>query len=317
MNLKPFTGPGSTPSRRRFWDKVTQAVIASQKLAGRSVTIDEHQGKGTVINVADTSARRGGGGTGACCKDGDCSILTAAECSGIGGTFQGAGSTCESADCGTATSGACCIESSCEIRSPADCALDSGIYQGDGTDCDPNPCGEVTGACCVGFDCTTETAADCSDMGGIFNPNLPCDPTPCCSYCEPRVWQGCVDEEDNCRTGPENCDGCGGEIVPCDETDFWYTEIEYCITCPGGGLEECNTLSTNPVTCEETQTCVEEPCCECPEPASGATHQMADQGFPCGACCIDGECSILPEEACEFQGGMWLGAGTDCISDPC
>ncbi len=61
MNLKPFTGPGSTPSRRRFWDKVTQAVIASQKVAGRHVTVDEHQGMGTVINVADTSARRGGG----------------------------------------------------------------------------------------------------------------------------------------------------------------------------------------------------------------------------------------------------------------
>ncbi len=53
MNLKSFTGPGSTPSRRRFWDKVTQAVIASQKVAGRFVTTDEHPGKGTVINVAD------------------------------------------------------------------------------------------------------------------------------------------------------------------------------------------------------------------------------------------------------------------------
>ncbi len=62
MNLKPFTGPGSTPSRRRFWDNVTKAVIASQKLAGRFVTIDEHPGKGTIVNVADTSARRTHGG---------------------------------------------------------------------------------------------------------------------------------------------------------------------------------------------------------------------------------------------------------------
>ncbi len=53
MNLAPFTGPGSTPSRRRFWDQVTQAVIASQKVAGRHVSVDEHLGKGTVINVAD------------------------------------------------------------------------------------------------------------------------------------------------------------------------------------------------------------------------------------------------------------------------
>ncbi len=53
MNLKSFTGPGSTPIRRRFWDEVTQAVIASRKVAGRFVSISEHPGKGTLINVAD------------------------------------------------------------------------------------------------------------------------------------------------------------------------------------------------------------------------------------------------------------------------
>ncbi len=311
MNLKPFTGPGSTPSRRRFWDKVTQAVIASQKVAGRFVTIDEHQGKGTVINVGDTSIRRPSG-PGACCHpDGSCDIQTQSACSASGGAYQGQGTTCEDVDC--THTGACCYDTVCRIQRADDC---TGTYQGDGTGCDPNPCTEMTtGACCVGFECTTETAADCADLGGIFNPNLPCDPTPCCSFCDPLVWQGCMDGED-CRTGPESCDGCGGEIVPCDETFYWYTDIEYCITCPGSTLVECNRLSVNPVTCETTQTCTEEPCCECLG-ASGTTHEMADRGFPCGACCIDGECSILPEPACDFQGGMWLGAGTDCISDPC
>ncbi len=56
--IKPFSGAGSTPSRRRFWDEVTQAVNASRKIAGRHVTVSEHEGKGTLINVADTSARR-------------------------------------------------------------------------------------------------------------------------------------------------------------------------------------------------------------------------------------------------------------------
>ncbi len=60
MNLAPFKGPGSTPSRRRFWDEVTNAVNASQKVAGRFVTVDEFPGKGSVINVADTSVRRSG-----------------------------------------------------------------------------------------------------------------------------------------------------------------------------------------------------------------------------------------------------------------
>ncbi len=64
--MKSFTGPGSTPSRRRFWDQVTEAVNASRKIAGRHVTVSEHPGKGTLINVADTSARRGSGGGGTC-----------------------------------------------------------------------------------------------------------------------------------------------------------------------------------------------------------------------------------------------------------
>ncbi len=59
MNLDSFTGPGSTPSRRRFWDKVTQSVIASQKVAGKNVSVDEHQGYGTIISV--NPQRQGGG----------------------------------------------------------------------------------------------------------------------------------------------------------------------------------------------------------------------------------------------------------------
>ncbi len=61
--MKSFTGPGSTPSRRRFWDQVTASVNASRKIPGRHVTVSEHPGKGTLINVDDTSARRAAGGT--------------------------------------------------------------------------------------------------------------------------------------------------------------------------------------------------------------------------------------------------------------
>ncbi len=53
MNLDKFTGSGSTPSRRAFWDKVTDAVLSSQKQEGRNVSVDEHQGLGTVINFPD------------------------------------------------------------------------------------------------------------------------------------------------------------------------------------------------------------------------------------------------------------------------
>ncbi len=103
MNLDSFTGPGSTPSRRRFWDKVTQAVNASQKIAGSNVTCDEYQGYGTLINVPNPKRRpTPGGDTGACCIDGECTITTEVGCSG---TFQGIGTVCDPNPCCTDCTG--------------------------------------------------------------------------------------------------------------------------------------------------------------------------------------------------------------------
>lgn len=172
MNLAPFRGLGSTPSRRRFWDEARDAVMSAQKVAGRNVTVDEHPGKGSVINVAESSTRRGGGGggaTGACCKDGDCTITTAAGCASIDGTYQGDGTICESVDCGEATSGACCVGSICSIRTPSECAGLGGTYLGDNTTCDDDPCGTGDeGACCKDGDCTVETEAACLVEGGTY-----------------------------------------------------------------------------------------------------------------------------------------------------
>ncbi len=53
MNLDKFTGSGSTPSRREFWDKVAEAVLSLQKCEGRNASVDEHQGLGTVIHFPD------------------------------------------------------------------------------------------------------------------------------------------------------------------------------------------------------------------------------------------------------------------------
>ena len=58
LKLPPIPKPGTTKRRKQFWDEAREAVIESQKLAGRYVTVSEYPGKGTVINVADTSARR-------------------------------------------------------------------------------------------------------------------------------------------------------------------------------------------------------------------------------------------------------------------
>ncbi len=64
MNLDSFTGSGSTASRRKFWDQVTQAVIASQKVAGKNVSVDERQGYGSLISI---NPERAGPLTPTCC----------------------------------------------------------------------------------------------------------------------------------------------------------------------------------------------------------------------------------------------------------
>ncbi len=61
MNLDKFTGSGSTPSRRAFWDNVADAVLSSQKLGGRNASVDEHEGQGTVINFPDQTPSQASG----------------------------------------------------------------------------------------------------------------------------------------------------------------------------------------------------------------------------------------------------------------
>ncbi len=112
MNLKPFTGAGSTPSRRRFWDQVTNSVLSSRKLSGREVNASEYQGKGTVLDMIDltpaSGRQRSGGtypgpgkkpsGTSRCClPDQSCEDMSEEDCMIAGGTFIPGGSCDDSA----------------------------------------------------------------------------------------------------------------------------------------------------------------------------------------------------------------------------
>src|SRR5258708_23048010 len=53
VTFDPFTGPGSTPARRRFWDNVMIAAHASRKLPGQNVKVYEDP-TGSVISVPDS-----------------------------------------------------------------------------------------------------------------------------------------------------------------------------------------------------------------------------------------------------------------------
>ncbi len=285
MNLKSFKGPGSTPSRRRFWDQVTQAVIASQKVAGRHVTVDEHQGMGTVINVDDSSGRRGSPAPiGACCyNDGTCDDLTEADCNDAGGHWQGSGTTCEGTDCTGGGIGACCIGDMCTITVAVECA---GTFHPAIT-CDPNPCeGPATARCCLpDQSCEDLTEDDCTTAGGTFIPGTTCDDSACTCCIIIGAFQPCDDGLGNC-TLEQACGGdvpCLGDPVDCDSR--YLTDIEYCCTEGGERGRTCCTSSWNPITCEFVQTgpCDGEGGCGCTEPGegNGASHEVADEYIPC------------------------------------
>ncbi len=249
VNLELFTGPGSTPSRRRFWDNVTQAVIASQKIAGRFVTVDEHPGKGTVINVPFPERGRAPVATiGACCyNDGTCDDLTESDCNDAEGNWQGPGTTC--ADDPNPCRGACCTGGECSILSADDCASGGGNYLGNGSTCEGADC--TVGACCFEDFCEIDTCQDCADFGGAFVGNgSVCDPNPCCS---PVTL--CKDQ-------------CGFAENPgfvSDPPKFYATKTVHIVrteTLGGGGQEDCasdwdetSTYTIDPTTCIETLDC--------------------------------------------------------------
>ncbi len=163
MNLESFTGPGSTPNRRRLWDKITAAVNASQKVQGENVSVEEHQGMGTLIDVPLTNRRpTPSGTTGGCCIDGACSILSESDCTNGGGNYLGNGTTCDGVDC---TCGSRANVTVCK------CGFDAFIFGGppcySTLECDSTLTGEIPcnsfwltniGLCCPSGDtCFTDT----------------------------------------------------------------------------------------------------------------------------------------------------------------
>ncbi|MDP7009692.1 MAG: hypothetical protein QGI78_09000, partial [Phycisphaerales bacterium] len=114
---------------------------------------------GSGAQAIDTLVPGGGGDpSGACCVGTSCTYGTAADCSAIGGSYQGDYVSCTSYPCGGAPEGACCQGEFCSIMTQAACGSEGGSYQGDDTACDATTCDN--GGCEVGF------SPDC--MGTCF-----------------------------------------------------------------------------------------------------------------------------------------------------
>ncbi|MHC4217895.1 MAG: multicopper oxidase domain-containing protein [Planctomycetota bacterium] len=126
--------------------------------------------------------------TGACCfGDGNCQILSSADCTTQGGAYEGDGTTCSPNPC-PQPEGACCfLDESCLVLTQDDCSTQGGSYQGDDTVCDPNPCLTITGACCFsGAQCQELSPADCATQGGSYQgDSTSCTPNPCPLNLEP------------------------------------------------------------------------------------------------------------------------------------
>ncbi len=209
----------------------------------------------------------------------------------IGSAWEGYAFNCYTCDeipesQGGGTTGACCIGTECSILTSNQCAEAGGIYQGDGTPCDPNPCGSPPvpcSSCCLGFG----------------NPPF-------------------MDDDGNCWLISNGCDGSFSEPVPCDT--FWRVFTLNCICdCPSGGCAgSCGAITTcfstfDLITCETSENCSGRlDCGNCP-----AESVLSEQCFPCGACCIDGVCSITTEPDCDGSGGIWQGNDTGCVPNPC
>jgi hypothetical protein len=181
---------------------------------------------------------------GACCVDSIAGYtcqdnLSATQCSGLGGVFQGTGSDCASVTC---PSGACCVGPACvEPSSPAACANAGGIYQGDGSDCGTVVC-EQTGACC--FSCA----------GGA--PTAPCpDPSGPAQGCVILSSAACtaagglyVGNNSTCSQGVGGPCDCAGDINNdgnCNAADFTILAGSF-----GQGTPNCRTHAQGDLNCD-------------------------------------------------------------------
>ena len=108
-------------------------------------------------------------GSGACClDDGTCTEATQAECSALGGAYQGDDTSCALVNC-PVPEGACCLSNNnCLILDEASCDLLSGTWQGAGTDCNGPLC--PRGAACLPDGSCVEnvTQLEADLLGGTF-----------------------------------------------------------------------------------------------------------------------------------------------------
>ncbi len=258
---------------------------------------------------------------GACVQSVGCTIETAAECSSLGGSFQGPGTDCPTVG-EPDPMGACCkADGSCEFLTLADCDEIEGAYQGDNVLCEDADCPLPTGACCGGESCSDVTFQECNSLEGSYQG----DGTSCDDELDPCfVPVGACCFISNINNGLATGDVLGLECLE--------LEAFLCVELFNGTFQGVGTTCFDlpdpcapppGACCYLNGTCSEEELFNCQK--SGGTFQ----GFgvlcsevscpqPVGACCLpNGECASKTELSCSTDGGTYQGNFTDCVSAMC
>ena len=290
-----------------------------------------YQGDGTTCGTFGPAGGPLGGPcptpvSGACClPNGHCSVMTSAQCTQLGGNYQGNATVCASSTCPTTPTGACCRPTGqCAIDTAVHCQQIGGTYNGDGSVCTTILCpGGNVGACCLPNGCGIRTQAECAQLGGTYQGNgtscatsagtTPCPTVQvggCCLPSPTTTGRGCtVTSQAQCTqlggTYQGNGTHCGspGSGGPCPQP-----QIGACCLPTGGCVmstqAHCTQLGGTYNGNGSICTAFPGGTSTCPQPQVGA-------------CCIPNSttasgCTVTSQAHCTQLGGTYQGNGTNC-----
>jgi len=245
-------------------------------------------GLGYIIYAQCTPNPCPGAGIGACCYGfGDClAEVDPAGCVNFGGTFAGAGSTCNTNPCNI---GACCFATApCQVMHETNCTAAGGVTV-PVSECVVGPeFNTCIGACCANLTaCTNQTAYNCiAVMGQTFVAFGDCNgPFQECTFAAGACcyFEGCEIGNSFCGKGAGVFYGVGST---CEDVDC--TKRACCF--PNGS---CAMM-------DET---------ECMQAAGVFNGGRTCPLQPCGvnACCIGTTCTQATHASCVNAGGFHYG----------
>ena len=262
---------------------------------------------------------------GACCfPDGHCTSLPEPTCGTQGGVFLGPGTTCTQNPCPQPPV-PCCLATGCVMMLAVDCTAQGGTPGVYGFDC-------ANWFCTPPDTCEAALPMPVPGHVGFRIDNLTDDPTPACGVVtDPNKphkngWVTVYGTGDTitlttCSTATTVSDTVMKVFCDCPAVTCVAGNDDS--NCPNGGLKSTLSFCSFPgvpyyVTVGSYGAT-----------ATGVIDLIAtDDGVPCpiqacaplpGACCLPGGACVpdLTQVACSEQGGVWQGAGTTCVPNPC